>query len=95
MDLSRKRIMPAGDAGFHSDTSPKAQEFLISRLHATPPWLKLRQASEMTNTCAAFCLAGIRTRNPRISEEDVRLEFARLHLGNTLAAKVYGRKNSL
>ncbi|MDO8805488.1 MAG: hypothetical protein Q7R35_13785, partial [Elusimicrobiota bacterium] len=95
MDLSSKRIMLTGGAGFHSDTSLKAQEFLISRLRATPPWLKLQQASEMTNSCAAFCLAGIRTRNPRISEEEARLEFARLHLGDTLAAKAYGRKNSL
>ncbi|MEI7482585.1 MAG: hypothetical protein WCK75_09580 [Elusimicrobiota bacterium] len=79
----------------NGDTSPKAWEFLISQLRATPPWLKLRQASEMTNSCAAFCLAGIRTRNPRISEDEVRLEFARLHLGDTLAAKAYGGKKSL
>jgi hypothetical protein len=79
----------------NSDTSLKAQEFLMARLRAMPPWLKLRQASEMTQSCTAFCVAGIRARNPRISEEDIRLEFARLHLGSALSAKVYGGKKTL
>ena len=79
----------------NSDTSLKAQEFLIARLRATPPWQKLEQASEMTNSCAAFCLAGIRARAPLLTEEGVRLEFARLHLGSALAAKVYGGKKEL
>ena len=48
----------------NSDTSLKAQEFLIARLRATPPWQKLEQASEMTNSCAAFCLAGIGPESP-------------------------------
>ncbi|HAF96505.1 MAG: hypothetical protein A2021_04295 [Elusimicrobia bacterium GWF2_52_66] len=79
----------------NSDTNIKAREFLIARLRTTPPGIKLLQAAEMTNSCAAFCMAGIRSRRPGISEEDVRLEFARLHLGGTLTAKVYGGRKLL
>jgi hypothetical protein len=72
------------------DTSPEAERVLIELLRQAPAWRRLQLADHMSSTVRSLSLAGLRARHPRASEAELRRRFADIHLGPTLAAKVYG-----
>ncbi len=73
-----------------SDTSPQAENVQIQGLRAMPLWRKLQMVSELTLAARKFALAGLRSRFPNASPEELRRRLATLCLGPELAAKVYG-----
>ena len=75
---------------FFSDTDAHAERLLIDLVRATPVWKKFQQVAGATEACRAFARAGIKSRYPEASEEEVRLRLAALLLDRETMIVVYG-----
>lgn len=73
-----------------SDTDPKIARLVIELARATPAWKKFEQVAAMTNACRELAMAGLRSRYPRASEEELKRRLAALVLDRELVIKVYG-----
>ncbi len=73
------------------DTSPEAEQVLLSLLREAPAWRKLELLDQMNRTVRMLALAGLRKRHPRASPTELRRRFAELVLGRDLAAKALGQ----
>jgi hypothetical protein len=73
-----------------SDTDPEVERILIEMARATPAWKKFAQVAETTETCRVFAIAGIRSRHPDATDEEIKCRLAAIILGPELAKKVYG-----
>jgi hypothetical protein len=73
-----------------SDTSPEAEAALVRILRAMPPDRRLQQAFALTEAAREFAKAGLRSRYPDASPEELHRRFADLVLGRELARRVYG-----
>ena len=72
------------------DTTPDAERVLIELARATPVWRKFEQVAETTKTCRAFAIAGLRTRYPNASEDELHRRLAALVLDRETVIRVYG-----
>jgi len=73
-----------------ADTSVDAEQFLIERLRALPPWRKLEQVSQMTETLRQLSLMGLQMRYPSASPEELHRRLAALWLGRKWSRRLYG-----
>ena len=71
-------------------TAPAVRDKYLEILRAMPPGKRLRIALEHSDFIRGLMMAGIRMRNPGISEEDVRKHLIRLTLPPEIVKKVYG-----
>ena len=71
--------------------SPVVREYYLKTLREIPLSKRLRIALDHSDFIRELMKAGIRQRNPGISEEDVRWEMIRLTLPPDIVKKVYGR----
>ena len=81
-------------APIESDTSPEAEAALVRVLRGMPPERRLRQAFALTDAVRELARAGLRSRHPGASAEELRRRFAALVLGPELAERVYGPAKS-
>ena len=51
------------------DTSPQAEHFLIEQLRKMPAYVKARQSAELTRTCRALAMNGIRSYGLKVGQE--------------------------
>jgi len=72
------------------DTSPEAEQVLISLLRQAPAWRKLEMVGQMNQTVRTLALSGLRHRYPQATPEELRRRLADLLLGAELATRVYG-----
>ena len=72
------------------DTSPEAEAVLFQLLRETPGWRTWQMMDDMTRTVRQIALAGLRSRHPDASDEEIKRRLADILLGEKLAAKVYG-----
>ncbi len=72
-----------------ADTTPEAWRVLVEIYRRMPPSRRLELACGMTDSLRRVVAAGVRARHPEYSEEQVRLAFARLWLGDNLFRQVH------
>ena len=72
------------------DTHLDAEAVQIRLLHQMPSWRKLYLVSQITQTCYALALSGLRERHPTATPDELRMRLAVLVLGEELAAQAYG-----
>jgi hypothetical protein len=72
------------------DTSPEAEELLLSLMRQTPPWRKMELLDGLNAMAREFAMAGLRQRHPGATESELRRRLADLLLGPEMALKVYG-----
>ena len=70
--------------------TPEAREKYLEIIRSIPPGKKLKIAIEHNEAARAFAKAGIRARNPGISDEEVRREIIRQTLSPEIVKRVYG-----
>jgi hypothetical protein len=63
-----------------SDTSKKAEQFLIEGYRLMPPWRKMQQVVALTQTAQRMALSRLRTQYGNMSEHEERLRLAALWL---------------
>ena len=73
-----------------SDTSLEAEAVLIRLARESPPWRKLEIALSMSKTVRQAALAGIRSRHPEASEEEVRKRLSALLLPREAVLAIHG-----
>ena len=74
----------------YTDTHPKIEAMQIEMLRGIPPWRKLEMLAQLNASGQQLALSGLRQRNPRASQAQLRRLLADLLLGEDLACKVYG-----
>ncbi|HXG65656.1 MAG TPA: hypothetical protein VNO70_11155 [Blastocatellia bacterium] len=73
-----------------SDTEPEAERVMIELLRAMPDWKKFQQVIELTKTSRAMAMAGLRSRYPQASEEELHKRLAALVFDRETVIRVYG-----
>ncbi|MGC8783663.1 MAG: hypothetical protein ACP5RN_04660 [Armatimonadota bacterium] len=74
-----------------SDTHPDMESLQIELWRRASPTEKMRMLAQLNAAAKMLALAGLRSRFPNTSEEELRFKLACLLLGEELAHKVYGR----
>jgi len=72
-----------------ADTTPEARLVELAIWRRMSPERRLEIAFEMTETLRSIVAAGVRSRHPEYSEQQVKLAMIRLWLGDELFRKVY------
>jgi hypothetical protein len=72
-----------------ADTTPEAAAVQLEIYRRMPPLRRFELALEMGETARSLSAAGVRSRHPDYTEEQVRLAVIRLRLGEELFHKVY------
>jgi hypothetical protein len=72
-----------------ADTTPEAAAVLLDIYRRMPPLRRVQMALEMGKMAHGLSAAGVRSRHPDYTEEEVRLAVIRLRLGEELFGKVY------
>ncbi len=75
---------------FPNDTSSEAEAILHELLKQAPAWRKFKMVGDLNAAVRLLAVEGIRARQPKATEEEVKRHLADLLLGKELAAKVYG-----
>ncbi len=76
-----------------ADTTPEAAAVQLEIYRRMPPWRRLRAALEMGDMGRSLSAAGIRSRHPEYTEEQVRLAVIRLSVGEELFRQAYPGKD--
>jgi hypothetical protein len=71
-----------------NDTSPEAERVLIEAYRKMSFDQKWRQMGAIYRTARALHAAGMRYRNPSVSDEDIRRDWMRTTLGEALFREV-------
>jgi hypothetical protein len=74
-----------------SDTPPETERVLFAMLREMPPWRKLEMVAQLNQAGGELALAGLRSRYPNATRDELRRHLADMLLGDELAARVYGR----
>jgi hypothetical protein len=74
----------------YPDTDPEAERVQLEIYRRMPPWKKMQLVGDANATSRALVLAGIRSRHPDASEDEIRRRFLGIWLGEDLATEVYG-----
>lgn len=72
------------------DTGPEAAQALVDRFRSMSPAERVSLADRLSVDIATLAVAGIRARNPEITEADLLHELARRRYGAELADAAYG-----
>lgn len=72
------------------DTSPAAWRVLLALYRDMSPEERLRRVAELNRTTRRMALAGVRARNPGVSEAEVRFRCAALWLDRDTMRRAYG-----
>jgi hypothetical protein len=78
----------------YPDTDPEAERVQLEIYRRMPPWQKIQLVVDANDTSRALVLAGIRSRHPDASAEEVHRRFLGIWLGEELATEVYGPLNA-
>lgn len=73
-----------------SDTDPETERVLIELVRATPDGKKIQQIFDSIETTRAFAMAGLRSRYPQASDEELKKRLAALVFDRETVIKVYG-----
>ena len=73
-----------------SDTTPEAERVLIELARAMPDARKIDQVFEMIETIRMLGMAGVRSRHPEASEEELRKRMAAIVFDRETVIEVYG-----
>jgi hypothetical protein len=73
-----------------SDTRPEVTALQLNLLRQASPARKLAMLGQMNQTVKVLALAGLKSRYPGESSDQLRRRLADLILGPELACKVYG-----
>jgi hypothetical protein len=74
----------------YPDTDADAERVQMEIYRRMPPWKKIQLVEEANRMSRALALAGLRSRFPYASPEEIRRRFFGLWLGEELATRVYG-----
>jgi hypothetical protein len=77
-----------------TDTDPETARVHVDLLRQASPARRLRLALSLSRSVIALSRGGIARRLPHASEEEIGIEFVRLHYGEALAAEVRHRLGS-
>ena len=69
------------------DTPPETERVLFTMLHDTPPWRKLEMVAQLNQAGRELALAGLRTRFPTATQNELHRRLAAVLLGDDLAAR--------
>lgn len=72
------------------DTDPAALRMLDEAYARMSPSDKLRRLAELSRMVNELALAGLRSRHPELTEEELLLRLAEMRLGPELVRTVYG-----
>lgn len=72
-----------------ADTTPEAAWVQIEAFRRMSPSKRLRMTLQLCDSLRAIVAAGVRSRHPEFSAEQVKLAAIRLSLGEELFCKVY------
>jgi hypothetical protein len=73
-----------------SDTDPEAERVLIELIRATPGGKKIEQIFESIEATRSLAMAGLKSRYPQASEEELKKRLAALVFDRETVIKVYG-----
>jgi hypothetical protein len=74
----------------YSDTHPKMEALQIQLWRQATATRKMHMLAQLNTSVRLLALAGLRSRYPGASEQELRRRLAGLLLGEELAHKVYG-----
>jgi hypothetical protein len=74
----------------YSDTHPKMEALQIRLWRQASPTQKMNMLAQLNASARTLALAGLRSRFPNASEDELRYKMAVLLLGEELAGKAYG-----
>src|SRR5262249_8370023 len=77
-----------------ADTSPEAAWVQVQAFRSMPAQKRLRMVFELSDSLRSIVAAGVRSRHPEFTAEQVKLEVIRLTLGEELFRKVYSRQET-
>jgi hypothetical protein len=72
------------------DTPPETERVLFAMLREMPPWRKLEMVAQLNQAGRELVLAGLHTRYPTATQNELRRRLAAILLGDELAVRVYG-----
>jgi len=72
------------------DTDEASERVMVELARSTPVWKKLQQVVSTTEACRAFALAGLRSRYPRATEDELRRRLAAVIFDRETVIRVYG-----
>jgi hypothetical protein len=72
-----------------ADTTPEAAWVQIEVFRRMSPRKRLRMVLQLSDSLRAIAAAGVRSRHPEFSAEQVKLAVIRMSLGDELFRKVY------
>jgi len=72
------------------DTPPETERVLFAMLRETPPWQKLEMVAQLNQAGRELALAGLQTRYPTATQNELHRRLAAILLGDDLAVRVYG-----
>ncbi len=72
------------------DTSPEAEQVLLSLMRAAPTWRKLEMVDELNQTVRLLATVGLKERYPLAAPAELNRRLADLMLGPDLAARAFG-----
>lgn len=78
----------------HSDTHPEIAAMQTQLLRQLSPAQRLEKVAQLNQTAKMLALAGLKSRYPDDSPDNLKRRFADLVLGTELAYKVYGPLNT-
>ena len=73
-----------------ADTSPEVEEFVFRHWRSLEPWQKLRLVFDQSRSAESVSLAGIRSRYPSATDQELRLRLFALKHGRELSVAVWG-----
>jgi hypothetical protein len=72
------------------DTDEASERVMVELARSTPVWKKLQQVVSTTEACRAFALAGLRSRYPHATEDELRRRLAAVIFDRETVIRVYG-----
>lgn len=73
-----------------SDTDPDTERLMIELARAMPGGKKIDQVFELIETTRTLALAGLRTRYPQASDDELKKRLAALVFDRETVIRVYG-----
>ena len=77
-------------SALYSDTDPKVEALQIKLWRRASPTRKMDMLAQLNAAARILALAGLRSRYPDATDNELRRRLADLILGEELARKVYG-----
>lgn len=79
------------DFPLSADTTPDAEAFLFEQLAKRSAAEKVRMIGQATATMRTLAMIGLRERNPKATEQELRIKFVELFYGPAAASEIAKR----